>query len=205
MTFRLSSVLGFAIALTAVLLGACASSPAPTKHYTLPAMATSTAPTSPVVILQLAPIRLASHLDTRGLIYQDTAITLDEAHAHVWAQNLREQLGRVLRQQLSSQLPALQTRPADMMLPTDPRDYQLRVDVEQFQGRYDGFTIISGSWTLRDRRGALLETQPFLIEQALAENGHAAMVRGLAQAWQLLAMEIAEQLGARDPRLRSLD
>ncbi len=188
-----------------LLLTACASTPPPIQRYTLPQLAptpTLPAATRDPVRVQLAPLSMADYLDSRGLLYQSSDITINEASGHVWAENIRDQLGRAMRQELSVALPALWVSDALQMLPADPKDYVLGIQVERFQGRHDGVAVISGSWSLRNAAGQLLETRPYLVEKTLAANGYPALVHSLDDAWRTLALSIATALAERDQRLR---
>ncbi len=188
-----------------LLLAACASSPPAVQHYTLPQLDRSypvlPAAVSPVT-LQLSAVHVADHIDRHGLLYQRSDITLSEASQHVWAESIRAQLGRGLRLELSTRLQPLQVLDARQMLPGDPRDYQLSIQVEQFQGHHAGRAIVAGTWTLRDASGELIVTQPYRIERPLAENGYPALVRSLDAAWLALAADISRSLLQRDARLQ---
>lgn len=188
-----------------LLLAACASTPPAIQRYTLPQLASMQVPASTplasTVTVQLEPVNMAEYLDSRGLLYQSSDITITEAGGHVWAENIREQLSRALRQELAAMVAPLQVRDAMQMLPIDAKDYLLIVQVERFQGRHDGLAVLSGSWSLRDAAGRLLETHPYLLEKALAQDGYPALVRSLDDAWRELATQIAQGLANRDERL----
>ncbi len=192
-----------------VLLVACASTPPAIQRYTLPQLASMQVPVSTplasTVTVQLEPVNMAEYLDSRGLLYQSSDITISEAGGHVWAENIREQLNRAMRQELAAMVAPLQVRDAMQMLPADARDYQLSIQVERFQGHHDGHAVLSGSWSLRDSSGRLLETHPYLLQKALAEDGYPALVRSLDAAWRELATQIAQGLADRDERLHLVE
>jgi len=205
-TFRLPTRRGLTriSACALLLLGACASNPPVIQRYTLPQLDRSYAPLPDAVdavTVQLNPVIMADHLDSRGLLYQRSAITISEAGKHVWAENIRDQLSRAMRLELSTLLQPLQVIDALQMQAADTRDYQLSIQVEQFQGQHDGYAVVSGLWSLRDAEGRLLEITPYRLQRPLGEDGYPALVRSLDEAWRTLAVDIGRSLQARDARL----
>lgn len=180
------------LALLVLGLAGCASSPSTTERYTLPAGTHSPERTSesPEKTLILDSVQLASHLDDQGIVLQRDDVLLHQASSHLWAENLGSQLSRGLRQRLASHLPATRVLSGANQT-TAPH---LHVEVDQFQGRYDGMAVVGGRWQLRDAEGKLLVYEPFTVTTALASDGYPALVRALGRSWDKLAEQIAERI-----------
>ncbi|WP_081948784.1 PqiC family protein [Litchfieldella xinjiangensis] len=181
-----------AIMLAALWLGGCASSGSSTQRYTLPTVdATSRImPNEVEHTLVVRPIRLANYLDSEGIVLQLDDITLNRAGGHLWAESLGRQLTRGLRQRLT-------TRLGDTRVLSDDasRDAMtLTLEVEQFQGHYEGTARAAGTWQLRDAQGSLLTQEPFHAETTLAADGYPALVRALGESWNKVADRLAERI-----------
>ncbi|MGL5800435.1 MAG: PqiC family protein, partial [Plesiomonas sp.] len=107
---------------------------------------------------------------------------------NLWVDNLQAQLTRTLAATLTSQLPQWQV--ASNTTSTTP--WQLNVQVDRFQGRYDGSVLISGRWTLihNDQRWQ----QSFVQTLPQQKNGYADMVRVMSAGWQAQAVDIAKHI-----------
>lgn len=179
------------VLLMAPLLAACASSVAPPTRYLLPGMSSPSIPAAPVVDIQVAIPRLANYLDVDGIVLQLDDIEMREAREHQWGDTLARQLERNLRGVLAQALPATRLSRANNTL---GNTLSLRLDVDEFQGRYDGYAVASGQWQLRDTDNQLLHLGSFSKSTALNDDGYPALVRALSQAWEDVAGDIAQTL-----------
>ena len=178
-------------------LGGCATSSPPAQRYTLPAelAAVSSPPASPARLLQVRTPRLARFLDVEGIVLQLDDITLHEARRHVWAEPLPLQLGRTLRARLAERLPDTRVLRSDDAA-TDPA-LTLELDVDRFQGHYDGTAQAAGQWLLRDSDGEPLIVEDFRATTELASDGYPALVRALGASWKQVADTIATAIRRR--------
>lgn len=174
-----------------LLLSACASSVSPPTRYMLPASPAVSASSSAEATLQVSAPRLAHYLDVDGIVMQLDDITLNEAREHQWAESIGRQLERALRAELADQLPSVQVVRAEG---SRPGTLTLSMEVDQFQGRYDGVAVASGQWQLRDSDGEMLALKSFTAETTLVQDGYPALVRSLGESWQAVAEQIADQL-----------
>ncbi len=192
-------VLGVACLL--VWLAGCAGNDPAPRRYTLPEgtsatdMDTSIAGVEAQHQLRIATPRLARFLDSDGIVLQLDDITLNEANHHLWAEPLGPQLARGLQARLAARLP--ETRVVDERTPTEGQSMTLQVDVDRFNGRYDGRAIASGQWQLRDARGDLLAMSSFTVERTLESDGYAPLVRALGRSWDEVADRIAAAVQQR--------
>lgn len=184
-----------ALLLTALLgLAGCAASQPGTASYLLP----STAPEQQYerrLAIQVAPVRLAGHLDSEGIVMQLNDIEVYQARQHLWGEEIAGQLQRLLQERLGRALPQSQvvSRGQPLLEGAPVRD--LRVQVSRFQGRFDGVALAEGQWQLLDGNGRLLAQAAFSAEQPLADDGYPALVRALGAAWEQVADQLAAELG----------
>ncbi|WP_249976942.1 PqiC family protein [Vreelandella olivaria] len=178
-----------------LLLSACAGSVTPPARYMLPSSPMISAPTQPQGTLQLRPPRLAHYLDVDGIVMQLNDITLNAAREHQWAESLGRQLERSLRSHLAQELTYIQVIRDDG---NTPNALTLSLEVDQFQGRYDGVAIASGQWQLRGTNNELLALEGFTAETELDEDGYPALVRALGKSWHSVASQIANQIRQGD-------
>lgn len=174
-----------------LLLTACASSVTPPERYMLPTTPAVSAPSQPLGTLKLRSPRLAHYLDVDGIIMQLDDITLNEARQHQWAESIGRQLERSLRTQLATAMPTLQVVRDDG---SAKQALTLMIEVDQFQGRYDGYAVTSGQWQLRSPDNELLALNSFSAETVLDQDGYPALVRALGESWSSVATQIANDI-----------
>jgi uncharacterized lipoprotein YmbA len=175
-----------------LLLAGCASPTDPTNRYMLPDSGTAPSASSPAAghLLVVQPPRLAHYLDVDGIVLQLDDITLNAARQHLWAEPLGRQLERGLRARLVERLPDTRIMPDEASLGRSEA-LRLRLEVDRFQGRYDGVAIASGQWQLLAADGRLLAMERFYTETELDDDGYPALVRALGSSWDQVASEIA--------------
>jgi uncharacterized lipoprotein YmbA len=122
-------------------------------------------------------------------------ITLNAAREHQWAEGLGRQLERRVRANLSKALPTLRVMRGEV---DQSNALTLRLNVDQFQGRFDGIAVASGQWQLLNDAGELLEMENFYAETPLAEDGYPALVRALSDSWDQAAELIATKIRQGD-------
>ncbi|MYL24603.1 hypothetical protein GLV89_12530 [Halomonas alkaliantarctica] len=177
--------------LLSLLLSACAGSVSPSTRYVLPSTQTPSSPQTPKAELSISAVRLAHYLDVEGIIMQLDDIEMREAREHQWAEGLNRQLARNLRNDLAAILDEVQVVSSNA---GSEDALTLRLDVDEFHGRYDGYAVVSGQWQLRDGQNKLLHLDRFQVQTALETDGYPALVRALSQSWTSVADDIANTL-----------
>ncbi|WP_417536193.1 PqiC family protein [Methylophaga sp.] len=183
----------FFIGLFFILLTACASQPVThSTFYTLPVIDTPTDNIRSDKTVFIRPIILADFLSKNGVVLQLDDITVHSAQYHQWAESLAAQLSRGLRDRLQ----AAQSDYRIVNLPSFAKQssYQLQVEFDQFQGRFDGQAVTSGQWQLLNKQGETVTTQRFSLTQALPAEGYPVLIRALANNLDTLATDIASTL-----------
>ncbi|MGC3873097.1 PqiC family protein [Halomonas sp. GXIMD04776] len=180
-------------------LAGCATGGTTTERYTLPGgsgtqnpAASSNHGNTAQHTLIMDSLELASYLESQGIILQSDDIRVREASSHLWAESLKRQLDRGLRQRLVNRLPDTRVLGGG----GSAEALHLRVNVDQFQGRYDGLAVVSGRWQLYDDDGELLVLESFNVTHALESDGYPALVRALGRAWDQVAADIAKGIKA---------
>ncbi|MFD2189743.1 PqiC family protein [Pistricoccus aurantiacus] len=182
-----------------LVLAGCASSSASRQHYTLATGDIRTAEDTAAAgigsdfayTLVLEPIQLANYLNHEGIALQLDDITMTRANDHLWAERLDRQLRHNLKLDLERHLP--DTRVITTGSTLDKDAMTLSVDVERFQGRYDGQAIAAGQWQLK-RNNTLLGTARFETSSELDSDGYPALVRALGRSWDEFADQLARQI-----------
>jgi uncharacterized lipoprotein YmbA len=194
--------LQLALGLLCLGLAGCAADPISTAYYTLPTLeaeASAADRGDTVRTLVLEPIRVSRYLNGEGIVMQLSDIEVQQARNHLWAETLSLQLGRSLQHYLGDALPRARVL-RDLQSAAEPGDLRVRLELVDFQGRYDGAAVASGHWQVRDSSGAVLSRQPFHVEKTLEADGYPALVRSLARAWATVAEKLAEDLARLPPR-----
>lgn len=174
-----------------LLLSGCSSTPA-THQYTLPQHALTlsqiAAPRPGVLVM---PVQLAGHLQVNGIVFQTSPIEVNEARNNVWADALSNQLDRALYQALSNRLHTANLIPGDS---SDAPTYYVVIQLNQFQGRYDGKAIVSGQYRVMNAERRVIRQSAFSYTEPLAQDGYSALVDALDKGVQQLADNITQQL-----------
>jgi uncharacterized protein len=181
--------------LICLLLSACASSVTPPARYMLPSDPLASTPRRPAGTLIVSSPRLAYYLDVDGIVMQLDDITLNAARENQWAEGLGRQLERKLRANLAHALPTIRVMRTES---EQANALTLRLNVDQFQGRFDGVAVASGQWQLLNDAGELLAMENFYAATPLAEDGYPALVRALSDSWDQAAELIATQIRQGD-------
>lgn len=150
--------------------------PAQTQHA-----AQGTQAERPVLLLDA--VNLAAYLTHGGIVYQAGPNRIAVAANNRWAAPLATQLSTGLYRTLNNGLSAVEVRQADAVHAIQPV-YRLHVNIDQFQGRYDGKAIISGSWRLLDTDHQIAGHGDFEQAVPLRTDGYPELVRALSQGWQ---------------------
>ncbi|WP_257263243.1 membrane integrity-associated transporter subunit PqiC [Endozoicomonas sp. ONNA2] len=184
-----------AIAAILFLLAGCgAPAPQTTRYLLAPVPGkTGTDFTASEPIIRLAPVAMDNLMGSHGIVYQTSPTEVLVARHHLWAENISTQLSN----RLLTGLRQGQTRywpVPDTPLMTTPEVARLLVNVQQFNGSYQGYGVIAGQWSLLDGQGALLKSQPFSFREPLASTGYTALVDALSTATDRLIAELSRVL-----------
>ncbi|OAT22887.1 putative lipoprotein [Proteus myxofaciens ATCC 19692] len=139
----------------------------------------------------LQPVRLSDMLVSSGIVYQTSDINYTVANQHLWINPLDQQLQQNLVSGLSKAFP---NRVVSIQ-PIEDHLAKLTVNVNSFQGRYDGQVIISGDWIYTED-GKII-SQPFSVMLKQTQDGYPALVRTLGEGWKQVVSQIANTIQAQ--------
>ena len=174
-------------------LSGCAGSDSAPASYLLP----SSAPVQQYpheLAITVAPVGIAGHLDSDGIVMQLNDIEVYQARQHLWAEDLGKQLQQQLQQRLTLSLPRAQVVNKGQPILDGVPIRDIRIQVGRFQGHHDGMALAEGQWQLLDGSGRLLKQAGFRVEQPLTDDGYPALVRALAGAWDRVADQLAAEI-----------
>lgn len=186
-----------ALMLSMLWLTGCSSTPA-THQYMLPQHTVSASEqASQTLSVMLMPVQLAGHLQVNGIVFQTSPIEVNEARNNLWADSLSNQLDRALSQTLINRLHGAVLIPSDS---TNIPTYYVALQLNQFQGRYDGKAIISGQYRLMNSDRRIIKQQNFFYEEPLTHDGYPALIEALDTGIQRLASDISQTVMSYSPR-----
>jgi uncharacterized protein len=173
-------------------LGACASTPS--RFYilnTLPASETGPATAAargPVI--GMGPITLPKYLDRPQILSHAGRNQVALGEFDRWAEPLQENVSRVLAENLALLIPTdqvlLNPWPGSATL-----DYQVQVDVRQFDGWLGGESVLLARWSVLDRAEHELVSQKAHLQVPTGARDYDAMVGALNQLLETLSRDIA--------------
>lgn len=191
-----------AVAATSLLalLAGCGGGSAGLHYYNLPNsqqqssnyIKSAGATRNPVAI-SISPVQLSSFLDGTGIVYQLSPVEFNEAQLNLWANDISDQLTSTLANTLQQGAGAYNVLPegAD----TSKADH-LNVQLDRFQGRYDGMAIVHGSYQLFDPDQHLILQGPINQTVGLTRDGYPALVTALSKAWQQAGDSLSDRLSS---------
>ena len=182
------------MALLVVALSAACSARPPgegTTHYLLTDQTTASEPSGGERLLRVKRIELARYLDVEGIVMQTSDVAIRAARNHLWAEDLAAQIHRDLSQRLAAQLDGVRVLGPDQQLRAPGREImELTVTIDRFQGRFDGYAVVGGTWELLDSGGEIQGGKRFQRQQALAQDGYPALVETLKDSWMDVVADI---------------
>ena len=180
------------------ILSACVTKPAPTTRYYMltstPASQTGVKSNSPVI--EIAALRLPQYLDRPQMVTRPTPQRLEIHETHRWGDNLRNNLERVLADNLSQVLSTSQV----LIVPhLSPRvDYRLMVEVQQYERVHDDRVVLQAQWSLFEEGEPtpLAGNNTRFVHTLASDAGMEEVVAAMSLLFARLAEDIAAPLTA---------
>jgi uncharacterized lipoprotein YmbA len=183
-----------AVALTACLGGG----PKPSFYALSSAADAAGAPLAarPALGLAVGPIEFPRYLDRPELVTRDGANQLVVADAHRWGGSLRNEILRVVADDLGRLLGTSRI----VMYPTEPRfkaDYRVLLDIRAFERMAGGDVVLRVRWTIAAMpNGAALVVEESSIAQPVASSSWNDVVAAESAALAVLTRQIAERIAS---------
>lgn len=168
-----------------------------TRFYALaPAATESAASTRFAGLLFVAPVELASYLDSPAIVLRIGTNLIEFAEGHHWAQPVRDNVTQVLRENLASVLGTGHVHPLERQRPRSAFiGLQVRLDQCELLERKQA--VLGATWQLTDgSTGKVLKVQTTRVEKPLAarSDDFASHVSVLSEALAELSQTIAGAL-----------
>ncbi|HMA79701.1 MAG TPA: PqiC family protein [Candidatus Binatia bacterium] len=141
----------------------------------------------------LGPIELPAYLDRQQIVTRTSTNRLSYSENDRWAAPLAESLSRVLGQNISYLL-----NPAQMVQfpwqSNDAPDYQVKIEVLQFEGNSNQEAWLTARWTVLDRNKKILVSQRSQLNRRAGSQSTEDFVKALSETLGDLSREIATAL-----------
>jgi len=190
--------LGWTFLYVAFLLAACSSTPA-TQFYKLNSLPSGQQENPAAlpgmdIAIGVGPVELPEFLDRPQIVTRKSQNQLEISEFHRWAASLPRDFSRVVAKNISTLLPTdrVAVYPwEDTFSPT----YQVKLDVEQFDGQLGGQVFLRVIWSVLGQEGANeLVVRKTLIEEPVLTNDYDGLVAAQSNALATLSREIVEEI-----------
>lgn len=142
----------------------------------------------------IGPVRIPAYLDRPQIVTRTDRHEIIINDFHHWAEPLGTNLSRVLREELAVSTGALHTY-SHPWKQSDAIDYQIRVEVIQFDANEDGKVTLIAFWRVFEsgQNRLLLEKRSSITKRAQG-TGTAQRVETMSEVLVLLSNEIASEI-----------
>jgi uncharacterized lipoprotein YmbA len=183
--------------LGACLLGlsGCASSP-PTRLYVLPSMtgAETASPAAPRdLTIGVGPVTLSPYLDRLPIVTRASRARLVLGEFDQWAASLQDLVTRALAENLSHLIPTERV----VLHPwsrTVELDYQVTVDVMQFDAGPSGEVVLAARWRLLNAKEQALVMRQARFTAAAGRRDYEATIIAMGHTLDALSQDMAAAL-----------
>jgi len=178
-----------------LLLTSCGTTP-PSKFYTLEAMSgsetTQIAPDRQNLHIGIGPVQFAEYLQRSQIVTRTNGAEINLAETHRWAEPLHNNFGRILAENLSILVGTDKVSLHPSRNWSDI-DYQVVVNVWQFDVSKQGEVTLVANWSIRGKGGSELLTMKKSTFSANLETttSYTDVVRALSKTVEMLSSEIA--------------
>jgi uncharacterized lipoprotein YmbA len=188
----------FVACLLAWVLAGCLGPSRPIDFYTLTPLppASGVQDAAPGTVIAVPPVVIPQYIDRPQIVTRtdDNQIALSEFNR--WGGALKDDLSRVLVENLNALLAGRGVSVMSDLLALDPA-YLVTVTVNRFDGRLGDTVWLNAAWTIRDQKARkMLAAKTSTIQEKIAVEGYDALVTAESQAVAALSREIAAELAA---------
>ena len=182
-----------------MVLGGCANTQ-PTNFYILSSLSNSNVEkvqsAKQSIALGIGPVELPKYLDRPQIVTRASSNQLELAEFDQWAGPLKENVPKVLAENLSILIPTDRIAVYPWNRST-PIDYRVVVEITRFEATTDGMTSLVARWNIlgKDGKKILLRRRSSFNESAKARN-YKSKVSAMNRTLENLSREIAEAIKA---------
>jgi uncharacterized lipoprotein YmbA len=181
-----------------LVLSGCFGSTPPTHFYLVPSLTGGdTAPPASAgqrdLTLAVGPVTVPPYLDRPQLVTRTSRAKLALADFEQWAGPLADTIARVLSEDLALLIPTERVVLYPWPRTIDP-DYQITVEVLQFDRGPGNQVVLVARWSLLDRDGKELVLRTARLSQAAGGTDYEATVTAMGRTLEVLARDMATTL-----------
>ena len=186
-----------------LVLSGCLGTTPPTHFYLLPSR-TSGDTASPAaagprdLTLAVGPVTVPPYLDRPQIVTRTGRATLTLADFEQWAGPLADTIARVLSEDLALLIPTERVVLYPWPRTMDP-DYQISVEVLQFERGPGSQVVLVARWSLLDRDGKELALRTSRLTLTASGTDDEATVTAMGRALEILAQDMATTLQSMAP------
>jgi uncharacterized lipoprotein YmbA len=146
----------------------------------------------------VGPVTVPPYLDRPQLVTRTSRVKLALADFEQWAGPLPDTIARVLAENLALLIPTDRVVLAPWPRTIDP-DYQVTVEVLQFDRGSGNQVTLAARWSLLDRDGKELALRTSRVNLAAGAPDYEATVTAMGRTLEALAQDIATALRTTAP------
>ena len=176
-------------------LSGCASSP-PTRLYVLPSMtgAETASPAAPRdLTIGVGPVTLSPYLDRLPIVTRASRARLVLGEFDQWAASLQDLVTRALAENLSLLIPTERVVLHPWSRTVEP-DYQVTVDVMQFDAGPSGEVVLAARWRLLNAKEQALVMRQARFTAAAGRRDYEATIIAMGHTLDALSQDMAATL-----------
>ena len=176
-------------------LSGCASSP-PTRLYVLPSMtgAETASPAAPRdLTIGVGPVTLSPYLDRLPIVIRASRARLVLGEFDQWAASLQDLVTRALAENLSRLIPTERVVLHPWSRTVEP-DYQVTVDVMQFDAGPSGEVVLAARWRLLNAKEQALVMRQARFTAAAGRRDYEATIIAMGHTLDALSQDMAATL-----------
>ena len=203
-TKSVMQITSFTLGVCLAILGGCAGTTPPSDFYILSALPQSSAQTrsdgdESRIAIGIGPVKLPEYLDRSQIITRTSPNALKVASFDRWAEPLKSSFPRILMENLATLLNTDQVALYPWRKSASV-EYQVLVDVVQFDAEKGGDAVLIARWTLLEERSEkILKRKKSIFRKTLQSNNYRSIVSAQSQTVIELSREIAESIKAIAP------
>jgi len=138
----------------------------------------------------VGPIRVPAYLDRPQIAMHNGRDEVVFSEFHEWAEPLRDNLARILAENLSGLIPTERVAIFPWPVPREIQ-YQVLIDVIRFDCGASGEVVLATRWRIVDPAATELAVRTSRVSETARDPGHAAAVAAMSRATGALSREIA--------------
>jgi uncharacterized lipoprotein YmbA len=183
------------VALLALLLAACGSSPK-SYFYTLTAEAGEAAPAAGSPAIAVGPVSVPEMVDQPQIVARVDANQVEVEEYRRWASPLRSEIARVIAANLARELGTVRVWSyAQASLPNP--DFQVLIDVQRFDSVLGEAVAIEALWTIRPAAGGAPRTGRSSVREPAPGASFDALAAAHSRALARVSRDIATAIRAK--------